>query len=197
MGSSVGSTYVRTRERRRRAPRWYVARVHEGREDHAARTCRRLIGEDILADCFVPKVQLLKKSEGSWGAVEPRTLYPGYLFLATDAPEDLDAATGDLALRIRLLGDQGCSHIPLAEQEQEWFEWALDEAHVLRPSEGYIEDGITHVTAGPLRGCEERIRKIDRHKRLAMVQINMPDRSVQAKAALEIKEKTTSSKGET
>lgn len=34
-------------------------------------------------------------------------------------------------------------------------------------STGYIKDGTTHVTQGPLQGREKFIRRIDRHKRLA------------------------------
>ena len=34
-------------------------------------------------------------------------------------------------------------------------------------SHGVIKDGITRITEGPLKGMEQRIGRIDRHKRLA------------------------------
>ena len=40
-------------------------------------------------------------------------------------------------------------------------------------SQGYIKNGITHIVTGPLVGMERRIRKIDRHKRLANIEMPM------------------------
>ena len=55
---------------------------------------------------------------------------------------------------------------------QAWLESVLDEAHVLRASEGRIEGGVLQVERGPLRGCEGRVRKIDRHKRMAYLRFD-------------------------
>ena len=38
-------------------------------------------------------------------------------------------------------------------------------------STGYIKDGTTYVTQGPLQGREKFIRRIDRHKRLAWLML--------------------------
>ncbi|MEI3229968.1 MAG: hypothetical protein V8S24_01170 [Gordonibacter pamelaeae] len=55
---------------------------------------------------------------------------------------------------------------------QAWLESALDDAHVLRASEGRIEGGVLRVERGPLRGCEGRVRKIGRHKRMAYLRFD-------------------------
>ena len=41
--------------------------------------------------------------------------------------------------------------------------------HHSQMSRGYIRDGKTVVTEGPLKGKENLIRRIDRHKRIARV----------------------------
>ena len=51
-------------------------------------------------------------------------------------------------------------------------------------SRGYILSGKTFVTEGPLKGKESLIRRIDRHKRLAKVEI--PASGQMAEVGLEI-----------
>ena len=56
------------------------------------------------------------------------------------------------------------------EPEEEAFLRRLcGEKHHLGMSRGYIQNGVTHVANGPLRGMERQIRRIDRHKRVADV----------------------------
>ncbi|MCD8336275.1 MAG: hypothetical protein LUD18_03200 [Lachnospiraceae bacterium] len=46
------------------------------------------------------------------------------------------------------------------------------QAHTIRMSRGIIRNGRAHVTEGPLVGYDDRIFKVDRHKRLAWVWID-------------------------
>ena len=56
-------------------------------------------------------------------------------------------------------------------------------------SEGVIADGRTVVRSGPLRGREDLIRKIDRHKRVAFLDVGLLDQ-VRVRVGLEITRKT-------
>ena len=58
--------------------------------------------------------------------------------------------------------------------------------HHLGMSRGYIKDGETHVINGPLVGMERRIRKIDRHKRIARVMLPAGEPGRLMAAGLEI-----------
>ncbi len=60
----------------------------------------------------------------------------------------------------------------------------------LSMSEGYIKNGQTHITKGPLMGWEKRIRKIDRHKRLARLEFPVKSVLTMVPAGLEIKSKS-------
>lgn len=53
-------------------------------------------------------------------------------------------------------------------------------------SEGIIEGDRVIVTRGPLRDLEANIIKIDRHKRLAWVDVDMCGRSKTIRVGLEI-----------
>ncbi|WP_206214561.1 transcription termination/antitermination NusG family protein [Adlercreutzia sp. ZJ242] len=172
-----------------RTPAWYVARVREGSEEAAARDCRKLVDSGLLHDCFVPRVQFMQKRQGEWRLAE-RLLYPGYVFAIASDPRRLDRRLGALSFPVRLVGRQERSYVPLAAGEQRWFEAVLDEGRMLRASTGVIEDGALVVREGPLRGFEQRVKKLNRHKALALVQVDMPDRAVLLRAGLAVTSRT-------
>lgn len=173
----------------RSASAWYVARVREGSEEAAARDCRKLVDPGLLHDCFAPRVQLMQKRQGTWRLVE-RLLYPGYVFAVASDPRALDRRLGALSFPVRLVGRQELSYVPLAAGEQRWLEAVLDEGRMLRASTGAIEGGSLVVREGPLCGFEGRIRKVNRHKALALVQVDMPDRAVLLRAGLAVTSRT-------
>lgn len=57
-------------------------------------------------------------------------------------------------------------------------------------STGVIVNGSVMITEEPLAGLETCIRKIDRHKRKAWLEIGMFGRTIQIMVGLEITEKT-------
>ena len=61
---------------------------------------------------------------------------------------------------------------------------------MLRASEGFIEDGRLVVERGPLVGQERRIRRIDRHKSLALVGLGRPEEGFLLRAALSVPRKS-------
>ena len=61
--------------------------------------------------------------------------------------------------------------------------------HVVGMSQGVIEDGRTVVRSGPLRGREGLVRKIDRHKRVAYLDVGLLDQA-RVRVGLEITRKT-------
>lgn len=156
------------------AVRWYVLHVPEGREDAVASKCRQLLGSDILEDCFVPKYEKYLKREGVWRVVV-NPMFSEYVFVATRDVHALSKALARLSFPAPLVGRRGRSYAPLSPFVQEWLESTLDDAHVLRASEGCIENGILQVKQGPLRGCEGRVRKINRHKRMAYLRFDEGD----------------------
>lgn len=53
-------------------------------------------------------------------------------------------------------------------------------------SSGIIENDRVQILSGPLMGMEGNIRRIDRHKRIAYMEIEMFGRTVEMKVGLEI-----------
>ena len=151
--------------------RWYAIHVSEGREDAVASKCRKLLSSDILEDCFVPKYERFMKREGAWRLIVT-PMFSEYVFVATRDVQALSKALRQLSFPAPLVGRRGHSYAPLSPGIQRWLESSLDDAHVLRASEGCIEGGILHVERGPLRGSESRVRKINRHKRMAYLRFD-------------------------
>lgn len=168
---------------------WYVAQVQAGREAVTRDRCRRLIPPTVLQECFIPEYETMWRIHGEWRLVK-RLLFPGYLFFVTDDAEALNKELLGVPLPIRLLGNEENSFFPLTKKEQDWFLSFMDGEHIVRMSEGYLKGDKVTVTRGPLMGFEADIRKIDRHKRRAYLDVTLFGRTVPASVGLEVVRKT-------
>lgn len=144
------------------------------------------LSEEQKKKFFVPTYDCMKKYQGSWH-MEQKPLLADCFFIECKDKETLQ----------NTLNQQQCSQ-PLADDiisgaralqpEQEKFLKSLMQPDTKRisMSTGYIKDGTTYVTQGPLQGREKYIRKIDRHKRLAWLMIPAGDNTWKMSAGLEI-----------
>ena len=150
--------------------KWYVGQVLAGKEASTLSQCRKLIDPSILHESFVPEFETMWKSSAGWRP-ERRLLFPGYLFFVTDNIEALAAGLTNVPNRVRILGDEENLFMALSDAERDWFLAFIDQDRVVRMSEGVIENDQVRITKGPLMGKEARIRKVDRHKRCAFVEV--------------------------
>lgn len=131
--------------------------------------CRKCVCSDILQDAFELTYDRMRRYEGSWH-LERQLCFPDYVFLESQDGEKLARELARIP-EIRELVTNRIFLIPLAPEE-EAFLWDLcGTSHHLGMSRGYIQEGRTYVTEGPLRGKEQLIRRIDRHKRIAQVEM--------------------------
>lgn len=168
---------------------WYVAQVQAGSEAATRDKCLQTVPHEIMRNCFVPEYETMRKIDGDWQKVN-RLLFSGYLFLVADDAEQLDSWLHKVPARLRLLGATDGAPTPLSEGERDWFLSFMDDSHCVRMSEGYIEGDQVRVVKGPLMGSEGCIRKIDRHKRRAYVDMTMFGRTITASVGLEVFHKT-------
>ena len=111
----------------------------------------------------------MRRYEGVWH-LERQLCFPDFVFLESQDKEQLDRELQALPDRKNVLGD-GSPLIPLSSEEERFLQSLWGTGHHLGMSRGYIRDGQTFVTEGPLQGKERLIRKIDRHKRVAQIGI--------------------------
>lgn len=163
----------------------FVLQVTGGQERHAAELVRKMLG-DKVKDCFAPMRELKKRKAGQWRTVR-ELVFPGYLFLETDDPADVYARLRRVPVFMRLLTGAGEEFLPLSDEEIDWLRTlVVGKTHTVEMSEGLIEGDKVTVTTGPLKGREAQISKIDRHKRLAWLDMRMFGRNKNIKVGLEI-----------
>lgn len=78
--------------------------------------------------------------------------------------------------------------ITLRKEEQEIISHLFKNKDTIQHSVGYIVDGKTVITEGPLMGLEDYIKKVNRHRRYAM--LDFPLEGSMMKLPLEIVSKT-------
>lgn len=173
----------------RRTPRgrlrWYLAHTPEGMERLTCGKLKQLMPHDLLDDAFVLSKEHWMKRNGVW-SLHTTQMYPEYFFAATADVLGLCKALSKLSFHVDVVGARERACMPLSEEVRAFFERTTDAAHVVRSSTAAIEGGVLHVLGGPLVGEEERIVKVDRHKRRCWVQIGKGDGSFLQTFALDI-----------
>ncbi|OUO85675.1 hypothetical protein B5F40_15690 [Gordonibacter sp. An230] len=171
-----------------RTARWYAAYAGEGREDALAAKVGAALPAEVLSEAFCPKWEAVMKRRGTWFKVE-RPMFRGYVLLASCDGRGLARAVERLSFPVSLAGRRGRALLPVEAEVQRWLEETLGPSRVLRASEGFIEGGKLVVERGPLVGRESRIRKINRHKSLAFVELGQPGAGFLLQAALSVPRK--------
>lgn len=168
--------------------RTYVMQVATGRERQTVQLLERVLGGAPRLELFVPRYRYRKKIKGAWQFTE-ELLTPGYVYLRT-SKIDID----ELAQQVRrapafarVLAQDG-KIISLSADEERWLQAlaGAGEGHVVEPSYGFIEGDRVVITEGPLVGFEAQIKKLDRHKRLAYVEVHLMGRTKLIKVGAEI-----------
>lgn len=167
---------------------WYVIQVRTGSEDNIRIQCEKNISSDVLKDCFIPYYEERKHLKGEW-KTQKKILFPGYVFLDSGELERLFMNLKQVSGLTKLLGT-GDDVVPLTEEEVEFLTAFGGEDQVVPISEGIIENSKVIVMSGPLAGKEGYIKKIDRHKRKAYLELPMFGRIQKIQVGLEIVSKT-------
>lgn len=163
----------------------FVVQVISGQEDKAAALITK-IAQGALEDCFVPKREVAHRKSGQWHRILEK-LFPGYVFVRTSAPKRAREVLGRVPAFTRMLTSAGDTCLPLTADEVAWINATTNmETHVMEMSEGVIEGDRVVVIRGPLKGREASITRVDRHKRLAWVDMNMFGRNKTIRVGLEI-----------
>lgn len=166
---------------------WYVVQVHTGNEESIRIQCEEHIKSPVLESCFIPRYEEKRKINGMWKVLE-RKLFPGYVFMVTDSPDHLFHSLKTIHGLTKLIGT-GEDIIPLKEEEVDFILRFGGKEHLVGMSEGIIEGEKVIVTSGPLVGQEGLIKKIDRHKRKAWLELEMFGRMQRVEVGLEITRK--------
>lgn len=169
----------------------YVVQVMGGRETHVVNLVTKL-ALSAVDECFAPTYEFAQKRAGEWIQVR-KVLFPGYIFIVSKDGKRAMAQLRRVPAFTKMLG-AGEQHLtPLTTEELTLLETFTTAGDRLVPmSTGVIEGDRVIVVRGPLKGHEALISKVDRHKRLAYLDMHMFGRTKTIKVGLEIVRKKIS-----
>ena len=165
--------------------RIYAIQVASGQEAKVEELIRRFIDESMIGEIFVPRFESMRRWKGEWHKRTER-LTPGYLYVETSDAEKLALQLRRVPAFTKLLGNNEV-FIPLNDDEVAWLNaFTGNDRRVIEMSEGIVEGSKVIVLRGPLRGHEAEIKRIDRHLRMAELEVSMLGRMKTIRLGLEI-----------
>ena len=164
---------------------WYAVQVRSGKEIEIMKACCLLIDKKTLEECFIPKCQRMKKFRGKWVNVE-EILFKGYVFMISDHVDTLFNELKKMPDLTKIVGNDGENIYPIYKEEAMFLTRFGGEKHIVEVSSGYIEGDVIKVTDGPLVDQEGLIAKVDRHKRLAYVDVSLFGQVTRVQVGLEL-----------
>lgn len=151
---------------------WYLLKCPKGDETDYVQKYEKLADPKELQEVVCFEYHRMIRYGGNWH-LERRTLLPGCIFLS-----------GTRAMELK---EKAVSLIPC---EPSCLIELCQEGNLVAMSKGVIKNGNTIVTSGPLKGREPWIRRIDRHRRTAQIEIPLGNQKAQVTVGLEIYEKS-------
>lgn len=139
------------------------------------------------AEMFIPLREVMRHRNGEWVSTT-EIIFPGYIFVSTKDVDGLLVVLKETPDFTKLLGN-GEQFVPLADDEVKLINAFGGGDHLVRMSKGVIEGDRVRILGGPLFMHDGIIRKIDRHKRVAYVEMSIMGRKKIIKLGLEVTKK--------
>ena len=179
---------------------WYILFVRAGKEtkvinDFMLVAESRKIPFEIDIFCLQSEVYFRGKQRQTSGEkYKKKPVMPGYIFVETNMPArdflgEFSEYIRNSSEIIRILNSGEVDNIALPDAERKRFEYLFLGKRSLDHSVGYIEGERIVITMGPLKGREGLIKHINRHNRMAIIELSVFEQSLCVKIALEIIEK--------
>lgn len=165
---------------------WYIMHVK-------SENCQEFV-DYLNADkniyAFLPKMEKWL-SNSKIKEFQTSYMYPDYIFIRTSLNQEefkkrYDEFFKSIYYIAQLLEKN--SVISLTPMEQLLLEKMFNDQDVIKHSTGHIVDSHLIINEGPLIGLEKRIKKIDRHKRIAILDCDILGRIM--KVPLEVVSKS-------
>ncbi|OPX45902.1 hypothetical protein CLHUN_03750 [Ruminiclostridium hungatei] len=153
---------------------WFVFIVQTGQEQKACDFLNKLLNREE-STAFIPQVELIFKSS-KYIRKELKPMFPGYVF--TDSVLDEKEFVSEAFRYVKfsncifkLLGNQSYNYMTISEAEKNYLLDFCNDRYVAEESQGFIIGDNVFINSGPLKGKESIIKRIDRHKRRAEIEI--------------------------
>lgn len=168
---------------------WYVLYVRTGSEEKVTRFLKQNLNTENHLP-FVPMKSLLFRRQGIINK-ETKICFSGYVFIqssmfAIDFINEVYPIVRRLKAAYFFLNYGEKFNITMREEEKLLLMSLLGNDFCIENSIGFSQGDIVKVVSGALIGMESRIKKINRHKREAIVEVEMMGSIRRVTVALEI-----------
>ena len=169
---------------------WFMYEYTENEITELNQSYDTRLSEEEKKKIFIPTYDCMKKYQGSWH-MEQKPAFTNCFLIECRDRNDL----ADMLHRLQcadIFAENITANAIALLPEQEVFlrNLMMPETKKISMSTGYIKDGRTYVTKGPLQGREKMISRIDRHKRLAKLRFAAGNMDRELYAGLEITSKS-------
>jgi transcriptional antiterminator NusG len=169
---------------------WYVFFVKTGKEINALEEAARSFPSEEVKP-FLPYVENLFRKNGTV-KTERHLMFPGYLFVETAIPgSEFQELAAEFVRKskhvMKLLLNRDSEQASVTDREREAIQsLGVGEEKGIAASKGIIEGDKVIITEGALVGMEAVIRKIDRHKLRAELEIDFMGQGHRIAVGLEV-----------
>lgn len=166
---------------------WFVLYVKSGYEDEIAAK----INELDSVHAFVPRKIKFYKKDGKLIKVND-IVFKSYVFVETDMTYELFYVSVIQEIKIltgffKTLVHKNDKNIEtLYPQEKAFLQSFMNKDHLIEASIALIEGDKVTIIEGPLKGKESIIRKINKHKRIATMDVAMMGRTIEMQIPFEL-----------
>lgn len=171
---------------------WYILFTKTGSEAKVEKILKKNLDSSMSVP-FIPLLETLFRYSGRIKK-EIKPLFPGYVFIESELSSveiinntrSIISASNDIFCFLKY---EDTGDIAMKEQEREMLLRLSNDECCIESSSGIIVGDHVIVKEGALKGMESIIRKIYRHKRRAIIELEFMGALRQISVALEIVEK--------
>lgn len=154
---------------------WYVLFVKANKERKVEKYLKKQLSADEGIP-FIPLQEILFRRSGE-EKKELKFLFPSYVFIESILSEQefikvinpLIYKIGDIISLLKYSD----SEIAMKESERQMLLNLSNNNHCIEASYGIIEGDKIRISSGPLMGKESIVKKVNRHKREALIEIEI------------------------
>lgn len=155
--------------------KWYVMRTVPGKEAKAAELIERTVEHRLWVKWRILKKQKLFRVKGHL-VLNVEDLFPGYIFVKTEHPQELSEALERSREYPRMIGNVKAEIIPVEEKDLEFLKnvcgYDLQNPMELSEVEADEEGNLIHID-GILKNYENRIVRKRLRKRYVLAEIDL------------------------
>ena len=170
----------------------YVLFVKTGREEYINELLKKRLDLNKHLPFIPSRIKLFVKKGVK--NKQKQICFPGYIFIESDCNElefliDVSHLIEQINEAYYFLNYGSKPQIKMVKEEQLSLQKLMGMDHCIDDSIGFIENDKIIITSGALEGLESSIKKVNRHRREALLEINIMGDIRQIKVALDIVKK--------